>query len=520
MKSKILKSIAATAAICMLAGSFAGCGNNGKTQTSNSGTTELSYWVELDASTAQTVTELGETEFAKQLQEDTGVKLKFIHPPQGQAAEKFNIMIVSNDLPDIMEYNWTSAYAGGPEKAITDGYILKLNELMEQKAPNLTKYLNENDDVDNAVKTDSGYYFGFPFIRGDKTLQVSAGLVLRQDWLNDLGLEVPTTISEWKNVLQQFKDKKGASAPLSMAPNGFVWACFVDAYNTTRDFYIDNGKVVYGPAEPQYKDFLKEMNDWYKEGLLDNSIATVDSKMIETNILNGYAGATATTVGGGIGKLMAARPNDKFELVAAPFPTLNKGDYPEFGHMQLKVPNTYAAISAKSKNIDAAMKFLDYGYSEKGHMLYNFGIEGESYNMVDNYPKYTDYITKNPEGLAMSAAMSHYMRSHVAGPFVQDIRYMEQYAALPAQQDAWKKWSDTNMEKHILPQLYFQENEIKEMASILNAVRTYESEQFLKFIMGVEPVDNFDAYVKEMNSRGLDKLLAAYQSAYERYLNR
>ena len=95
--------------------------------------------------------------------------------------------------------------------------------------------------------------------------------MLRQDWLNDLGLEVPTTISEWKNVLQQFKEKKGASAPLSMAPNGFVWACFVDAYNTTRDFYIDNGKVVYGPAEPQYKDFLKEMNDWYKDCLLYTS---------------------------------------------------------------------------------------------------------------------------------------------------------------------------------------------------------------------------------------------------------
>ena len=53
-----------------------------------------------------------------------------------------------------------------------------------------------------------------------------------------------------------------------------------------------------------------------------------------------------------------------------------------------------------------AAKVLDYGYSEKGRMLYNFGIEGESYEMVDAYPKYTEKIINNPDGLSMTEALA------------------------------------------------------------------------------------------------------------------
>ena len=41
------------------------------------------------------------------------------------------------------------------------------------------------------VKTDDGRYFGFPFIRGDVYLQTYIGPIVRQDWLDELGLEAP-----------------------------------------------------------------------------------------------------------------------------------------------------------------------------------------------------------------------------------------------------------------------------------------------------------------------------------------
>ena len=84
----------------------------------------------------------------------------------------------------------------------------------------------------------------------------------------------------------------------------------------------------------------------------------------------------------------------------------------------------------------AAAKFLDYGYSEEGHMLYNFGIEGVSYEMVDGYPKYTELITNNPDNLTMQHAMGRYMASAYGGPFIQDKRYYEQYLPYEEQKEA------------------------------------------------------------------------------------
>lgn len=153
-------------------------------------------------------------------------------------------------------------------------------------------------------------------------------------------------------------------------------------------------------------------------------------------------------------------------------------------------------------------------------MLYNFGIEGESYTMKDGEPVYTEKITNNPDGLSMSAVMALYMQSYNTGPFVQDKRYMDQYASLPQQKQAWETWSKTNAYEHLMPYLYMDEAESGEIAKLTNSVTTYQSEMVIKFIMGIEPIDNFDNFVQEMNNRGLQKILEAEQRAYERYKNR
>ena len=82
------------------------------------------------------------------------------------------------------------------------------------------------------------------------------------------------------------------------------------------------------------------------------------------------------------------------------------------------------------------MRFLDYGYSEKGHMLFNFGKEGESYEMKDGNPVYTDLILHNPDGLSVSDSMKKYLLAMNSGPFVQDEKYIEQYYQYQQQKDA------------------------------------------------------------------------------------
>ncbi len=516
MRKNTKKAVLALAALTV-AFSAASCGkkdNGGLT----SGKEKVTWWVELNANTAQTASNLSETKFSKKLMEKFNVDIEYQHPAQGQAAEKFNIMIATGDLPDIIEYGW-NYYSGGAPKALQDGVIQEID--IEKDAPSLFNYIKDNDAVKKQMMTDDGKYYGYPFIRGDRSLQTSAGIMLRADWLSDLNLPVPETIDEWTKTLKEFKDKKGAKAPLDMATYQLAFNGFIGAYGVSDDIYIDDdGKVCYGPCQKGYKDFLIQMNKWYSDGLINSDFVSLDGSIIQSNILNGVSGAALGSVGGNMGKWLAAKPDDKFDLVAAPYPVLNKGDKPQFGQLQNSVTGTFATISRDCKNAELCKKILDYGYTDEGHMLYNFGIEGESYEMKDGNPVFTDLITNNSEGLSMSAALAKYALSHTEGPFVQDKRYMEQYASLPQQQEAIEKWSDTEMEKHLLPNITLLPDEAKAMATKLENIKTYKDEMLAKFIMGLEPIDNFDSFAEELKKRGADEYVKMMQDAYDRYNKR
>ena len=76
----------------------------------------------------------------------TGVKVTFIHPPTGQAAEKFNLMMASKEFPDAIEYNWAK-YQGGATKAVSDKVLFPLNDIMDEHAPNLASIMKEYPEV-------------------------------------------------------------------------------------------------------------------------------------------------------------------------------------------------------------------------------------------------------------------------------------------------------------------------------------------------------------------------------------
>lgn len=484
---------------------------------------KLKFWLDLNANLSTLVKNFGDTEIAKEVTKRTGIEVEWIHPAQGQAKEQFNLLLVSGDLPDIIEYNWVQDFPGGPEKAISDGYILKLNETIDKYAPNFKKVLTDHPDWDKAIRTDNGSYYGITEFRGDPYLQVFQGPILRKDWLDELGLPVPQTIDEWTTTLKAFKDKKGATAPLTcIFKDGYFDNAFVGPYGTKVGLYVDNGKVKYGQIEPGFKNYISLFRQWYADGLLDKNLASVDQKTQDANVTSNKTGAIVGNTGGAIGKylpLLQAK-DPKADLVAAPYPTLKKGDTPEFGQYDTPYSGRQYAITKNSKNVEIAARYLDYGYTKEGEMLYNFGIEGKSYTMVNNYPKYTDLITNNPDKLPMAVIMPMYMRSSYDGPMIQRKEYIEQYAGLPQQQNAIKTWLKTNAAKHVFPRVTLTPEESSEAAQIITDVNTYNSEMFMKFIMGVEPIENFDKYVAQLKKLGIDKYIQIQQAAYDRYQKR
>ena len=154
-------------------------------------------------------------------------------------------------------------------------------------------------------------------------------------------------------------------------------------------------------------------------------------------------------------------------------------------------------------------------------MLYNFGIEGESYNMVDGKPVFTDLITKNPDGLTFAQAVVKYARSAYSGIFEHNPEYVKQSLTYPEhQQKAYDLWSNTNMVNHLMPPVTLLPEEQSESADIMNNISTYVAEKYVAFITGAESIDNFDEMVAQVNEYGLDRVIELRQAAYDRYMSR
>jgi putative aldouronate transport system substrate-binding protein len=491
-------------------------------------TKTLTYWSELPGNVTGVKSSHSEIPFFQDWQKKTGVPLKFTTVPSTKGKEALNVLIASGDLPDMIEYDFTKQFPGGPEKAIKDGYILKLNDLIDKYAPNLKKYLKEHPEVDKMVKTDNGSYYMFPFIRGDEYLKVFQGPIVRKDWLDELGLPIPTTIDEWYTTLKAFKEKKGANAAASFVSmprplNDFINGGFVGAFGITKDFYLDKGQVKFGPMEPGYKEFLATFQKWYSEGLIDRNLATVDVKAMDANFSNGATGATIGNAGGGIGRWqpIVQAKDPKAVLSSAPYPVLKKGDTSKFGQRDFAFSyGGGVAISAKSKEAELATRLLDYGYSEEGHMFFNFGTEGVAYKLDNGYPRFTDLLMKNPDKLAPSQAMSLYIRGNYNGPFVQDKRYIEQYLALQTQRDAVATWGKTESDKYQVPPITPTPEESSEFAKIMNDVNTLVDEMTLKIILGAEPIGSFDKYMERIKSLKIDRAIEIQKAALDRYNKR
>ena len=249
----------------------------------------LTCFMELDAKVSASKKSVAEVSSYQEIMEKTGITIQFQHPPAGQVQEQFNLMLASNDLTDIIYYNWLSV-PGGPAKAILDKQIIPLNDVIAQYAPNLTGIMEENETARKQSVLDDGTLYMFPMIRvrtGTEEWFRLVGPIYRKDWLDKLNLEAPTTIDEMYTVLKAFKEQdpngngQADEIPFTSqkagGESGYLSA-FAPAFGILNGFYNDGGTVKYGPLEPAYRDYVETMNKWYTEGLVDPEYTINDAK--------------------------------------------------------------------------------------------------------------------------------------------------------------------------------------------------------------------------------------------------
>ena len=477
---------------------------------------EITYWMSMNPNITSLHPNFGDTPFAKELEKRTGVKVKYVHPAVGQDAQSLSLMIASDEMTDIVETTWGS-YQGGAEISIADEVIVPLNDIYKSDAPNLTKYLEENPDIARATKTDNGNYYVFPFIREDKIQLRASGLMIRRDWLKELGLEVPKTVDDLEKVLVAFKEKKGATAPLSWAPSGHFH--FMQMLGANFNYYMKDGKVTFGPLEPEFKRAVQTLNKWYKMGLLDKNIVSMDQKIYDANILNDKTGVTVSGGGGSLGKWLDINEGEKFDMVGIPDLVDEKGENLEYVMLGYHFEGLGGAISYSSKNKALAARFLDWGYSDEGYMLYNFGVEGLTYEMKDGVPYYTDYIKKNPDGLQMTQAMGINFRSSWSGPFIQSKNYLTEYYYRPQQRESVNNWLlsyDKAVETRE-PKTSMTAEEAAAFAEYTVELDKVVDESFIAFVLGTKSLDEFDEFVDTLKKLGVEDAIKIKQDAIDRY---
>jgi putative aldouronate transport system substrate-binding protein len=527
---------------------FAGGGGQQQSTDSGSQRVKLSYWEDMDRAVN------GHKSFAThpvfmELQKRLNVDLEFRHPPAGNVAESFNLMVASRDLPDIITYNWFQI-SGGVANYIKDDVIIPLDDVFSKYAPALKKVFEKYPAARRESSLDDGTHYCFPLIYADPIMIFGGGPMFRRDLLNKIpgidGSKVPMeieTLDDWEKLFLAVKNSglKGDSGndiiPLLANVGGDTSFTPVGAFGINTRFSQNNGKVVYGPADPRYLDYLTLMKRWYDLGILDREFAANNARLIDEKVLDNRVFFFYHYMGNGITRYtgLARATNPNFLLNIARVPVLKKGELASSGRSGLTEFARYgAAITTACKNVETAARLLDYNYTDEGYILTNFGIEGVHFTWDTDkrketklvfsahagYPKYSDIIMNNPS-FTPDVAMSVYVTANNMSYGFKSPEFLEQRDGLPEQVGAMGRvlWTMED-DSIILPAITPTTEESAEFGRIMNAINTYTDEMSVKFVTGVEPLSRFNEYVQTQKRMGLDRAIALVQAQLDRYNTR
>jgi ABC-type glycerol-3-phosphate transport system substrate-binding protein len=445
----------------------------------------------------------------------TGIPVNFISPPIGQEDDQFNIMVASGNLPDIIV---DGRYPGGINAGVEDGLYLDLTDLLSQgKAPNYSAYRNSDELRRKNTLSDSRRVLAF-FGLTPYSEWMWFGILIKQEALDKTGLPVPETIDEWYTFLKKCKEA-GYNEPLNYGSN--YGQIFTDGINGAFGVYDwvftdKNGKPAWGPVQPGAKEYLALMRKWQEEGLFNADWITADfnQRMAEAVSSNCAVMFDSPDTMWSFWKVQ-----NSLDYVGALNPVLRKGEKSSTTYSNQKRSGTDAAITTQCKDADAAMAWLDFGYTKKGWEILNYGEYGVTH-LIDtegfpyfpeNSPIYTDKSYPTTDRLWSD-------RIHV-GPNIRDEHFSNPLIVQKGSYsgDIRKFWTEGMDVSVARPMISFTPQEQSEEASLGTQLSTLRGEYFSKIIMGRLPLEAYDEFAAKANQMGLDRFLALYQAAYNRY---
>lgn len=465
----------------------------------------------------------GQNRVLQYAEEKTGVNLSFMLQSVTTANDSFNLLVASGDYPDMFQ-NASSYYTGGMDKAVQDEVLLDLTDLVPEYAPNYNALIHSDDATLLSVSTSTGKMVEISRILADY-VKPSTGLVVRQDWLDDLNMDVPVTLDDFHDMLVAFRDEKGAVEPLGLGYTGIldgdeicsafdvngVYAAFMGSY----PFYAVDDQVKFGWAEDNFKEYLTLMNQWYGEGLIGKDF------YIENT---GHGIDTGKTTSGQCGvwlhdyfqmELVESQMTEAgADVRAIAAPVKEAGQTLHFQGKKTLNGGFGWAISTDCQQPELALQYTDFFFTEEGSTLCNYGVEGEGMEYDENgEPRYTELVYNNPEH---SMRETQVMYTLTIGPFVEvetrgDQAYSEK--AIEAR-DIW----GTNIDDaYSMPDVELSAEQATEFAGIMGDLMTYASGKITEFIIGTDSLNNWDQYVDQLKGFQVDRVVEIYQDVYDAY---
>lgn len=342
-----------------------------------------------------------ENRWTKWINENAPAQItEWIALPTNTRREKLNTLIAGGLIPDIMYENLREYI----DTLRREGILLPLDDLIDQYAPAYKQYIEDHPELEKYIRFDDGKIYAFSVVRPPSS---SAGPILwiRQDWLNKLGLEVPTTTDELIAVAKAFRDLdpdgNGQNDTVPITSNFYGFPFFENMFRamTAYPWNIVDGKAVHNATTDRYKDYLTFHKTLYDEGLIDREFPTDNNFERQTQFLvNGNSGIAnfGPNMGGTSIFTSVMQNNPEADWVPVPQLSTPLGYNPYYGTKGIS--GTLLAVSKDVKNPKAAVEFLDWALAKGGETL-AFGIEDVHYRM-ENGQRVSIDSAKNAKELA------------------------------------------------------------------------------------------------------------------------
>lgn len=459
----------------------------------------------------------------KKVQENLNIKIKWEVLPSVQWNTSMITKINSGRvLPDILGLpNWHNANIN---KFAKEGVIIPLNELINRYAPNIKRLLIENPEYRKQITAaDGGIYSIDEFFEAN---HYCARVAIRKDWLDRLGLDIPVTVEDFENVMKAFKEKDANGngdtndeIPLYVSQS-YKYDYFASGFGLTSPLentsVREDGTVFYMKATDEYGKLLEWLNKLYVNSYIDGRFQAGNTTSFESEIARNTVGIT---VCGGdeaekYSKMLRSWGDITAEYILIDPPCDKNGN---ITLLKKSITGGQIGISADCKDPVLAIKIMDYLFAnEEGSRLIRYGLEGVTYNMVDDKPVFTDFVLNNPDGLDAGSAL----RS-VGGwsPLFdhQTVDFLSGFFT-PQANAYYKSTLDRGILKDPFPEVMATEEETRKAASLVMDFDTYQAEMTMKYILGTEKISNYSSYQAKMYTLGLREYEELRQAQYNRYL--